>query len=147
QAIAKGQTDSGLAEFNLSQINIEFIDLQSIADLQIQYQIPVNYSKKPNLAKQIGRLDVNDLSDQSVYNHMNQLFNYNYTYELATNTSSYQSVSELKRLYEEPRMKKLINFKNGGVTTTETKKFENTKAFSSFKEIANTKISFKQPNS
>ncbi|MBG9977360.1 helicase-exonuclease AddAB subunit AddA [Ruoffia tabacinasalis] len=145
QAIAKGQTDSGLAEFNLSQINIEFIDLQSIADLQIQYQIPVNYSKKPNLAKQIGRLDVNDLSDQSVYNHMNQLFNYNYTYELATNTSSYQSVSELKRLYEEPRIDKIAYFEDRSGNSNESQNVEEHESSSSIQGIRYTEDTFQPP--
>ena len=79
---------------------------------------------------------------------MNQLFNYNYTYELATNTSSYQSVSELKRLYEEPRIEiKLLISKTVVVTRTKAKMLKITNALRLFKEFAILKIRLNHLNS
>lgn len=43
---------------------------------------------------------------------INQLMTTTYGYRLATRTSSYQSVSELKRLYEEPQIEKIRHFED-----------------------------------
>ncbi|WP_241152357.1 helicase-exonuclease AddAB subunit AddA [Vaginisenegalia massiliensis] len=45
-------------------------------------------------------------------NKLRQLNEMKYPYQLATATSSYQSVSELKRLYEEPSHEKLAHFED-----------------------------------
>ena len=49
--------------------------------------------------------------------------NASYDYHLATRTSSYQSVSELKRLYEEPRIEKIKHFEDRRPSQVE--RFEN----------------------
>lgn len=145
QALSKENTELSLAEFELSQVNIEFIDINSLKEQQIQYQIPTNYSQKPSLAKQISRVDLNKLHDYQIYNHMNQLFNHRYTYELATNTSSYQSVSELKRLYEEPRIDKIEYFSDRTGKSGENKKQERQKDSSTIQGIRYTEDTFEAP--
>lgn len=108
-AYAQGSGQVGsFADFHKDQIQLEFYTQdQVLQDRPHTWQV-----KKDPLA--FGQALEAQLADPGIpiSQDLANLMDYNYPYQLASRTASYQSVSELKRLYEEPFSQQLAYFQD-----------------------------------
>ncbi|MBG9983689.1 helicase-exonuclease AddAB subunit AddA [Aerococcaceae bacterium DSM 111022] len=108
QAIAVNRPEKGQSGVSVDDIDIHFID-QSL--IQQQMPIPSYQNQFDNyLNELITAVRDPRTPDIKGLQTVEQLMSASYRFELSSHTSSYQSVSELKRLYEEPRIEKLSYF-------------------------------------
>lgn len=143
QALSIPQTKQSVANFDRSQVSIKYLNLDDITKQSEEITTPVDFRPPLDLEKQIAAINLEQLPDNRIYQHLNHIFNYQYSYELATKTSSYQSVSELKRLYEEPRIEKIDYFEDRRVQTTQER--EEKEETSSIQGIRYTEDTFQPP--
>lgn len=102
-----------VASFNLSQLDEEYIDEQSIETIYNSYHSTTQQSKKEWVNELFQEFSDYTKQQQTPLNkELMTLLENSYSFDLATKTSSYQSVSELKRLYEEPMIDKIQFFED-----------------------------------
>lgn len=112
QAIAIEQSEQSISNFDLNQIDFQYINQNQIQlampSEQLQNDFEMEQKWRQHFISQLKNKEV--INDSEVVHHIRQMMEAEYPYQLAAHTSSYQSVSELKRLYEEPRIEKLSHF-------------------------------------
>ena len=106
-AIAIPRQDSSTADFQQSQIEVHFYQDGTITSAVEQES--VNHQQRQRQERIIDFLR-QDLPPQVESNSWETLWQIDYPYPLASRTSSYQSVSELKRFFEEPSNDKLDTY-------------------------------------
>lgn len=123
QALALNKTQqASVTNFQRDQVKIQYINdsmiqsKQFIEDDSPYFITPTQWVSQLNQA-------ISQASDSShpVVERMDRLMRTSYSHDLSTKTSSYQSVSELKRMYEEPRIEKLEVFQDRRPTTQDRK--------------------------
>ncbi len=105
QAIAVGDHSQGQSSMSLQDIDIHFYTQTALT-----YGMPAidyHHSRDSFTDDLIHHLDGTSSEVIPGMNTVKSLLTYEYPFQLANHTSSYQSVSELKRFYEEPRIEKL----------------------------------------
>lgn len=115
QALAvEDSLQESVTNFTTKQVQVSFFNQQALNQLVVNeddsssYLSPERWLK--HLQKIVDETTIDDASKSALL--VKQLMRSDYEYELSTNTSSYQSVSELKRLYEEPRIEKIESFQD-----------------------------------
>lgn len=102
-----------VASFNLSQLDEDIIEEQIIETIYNSYHTTTPQSKKEWIDELFNAFDYYTKNQQHPLNkELMTLLEGSYQFDLATKTSSYQSVSELKRLYEEPAIDKIQFFED-----------------------------------
>lgn len=102
-----------VTHFKREQIKTQFInDAKIKQNQQIETTNSVFVTPEQWLAQFNKALDQVGDSTNEVVDRIDRLMRKPYAQELSTHTSSYQSVSELKRMYEEPRIEKLEVFQD-----------------------------------
>ncbi|MGX7092516.1 helicase-exonuclease AddAB subunit AddA [Hutsoniella sourekii] len=105
QALSFKENKSQTTSFQLDQLQISFYSDQLVAS-QVQQQTQQTNNIDhwlEQISEQLHQETPVPDPSQGMISH----WQLNYDYPLATSTSSYQSVSELKRLYEEPLIEKI----------------------------------------
>lgn len=118
QALAIGLPPKSHTDFHPKQVNIEFINKDQLMSHDQMINLDHQYTIERDIQKIIDQLSIDNLQDTELYNQLSGSFRAEYPYQLSTRTSSYQSVSELKRLYEEPRIDKIDYFVDRRETQT-----------------------------
>lgn len=119
QALALDKTQqASVAHFQRDQIKIEFINDKMIQEKQM-VETEASFFITPEQWLEQFNQSVNQVETSShpVVDKIDRLMRETYSHELSTHTSSYQSVSELKRMYEEPRIEKLEVFQDRRAST------------------------------
>lgn len=114
QALALDKSyQKSVTHFERDQVNIEFINDSIIKGNQVEEVESAFFITPEQWVTQLTH-EINQIKDAShpVIERIDRLMRDSYRYELSTHTSSYQSVSELKRMYEEPRIEKLEVFED-----------------------------------
>lgn len=119
QAMAVPSNRHSVANFNLNQVTTTYYTYDEIKVAMPLFDTqdvqPMNHVWRQQLVKQ---LRSPQKVESDTITHINQMMHTKYAYLLATKTSSYQSVSELKRLYEEPRIEKLSHYSDRSQPST-----------------------------
>lgn len=119
QALAVSETEhESVSTFDVSQVNLRFVTTEDVDASR-----PTNFNqyvtlKESALMQQLNDLDKMERLSHPVIERVSQLMRVKYPYQLASHTSSYQSVSELKRLYEEPRIEKIEYYEDRRIGRT-----------------------------
>lgn len=119
QALALDQTQQkSVTHFKREQVKIEFINDAMIKDKQF-VDIEASFFITPEQWVTQFNQTIKQVEDSAhpVVERIDRLMREPYVHELSTHTSSYQSVSELKRMYEEPRIEKLEVFQDRRAST------------------------------
>lgn len=136
---------NSVAKFTIEQVDTYFFNTEAIEKMKQSLSHNQTLLSADNWLQQItAQLDqsVLDEKNSSLLSLLEELNQKEYSYQLASNTSSYQSVSELKRLYEEPTHQQLSHF----VDRTEHKKtIGHTKERERIQSIRYTKDTFEPP--
>ncbi|MBS4455920.1 helicase-exonuclease AddAB subunit AddA [Tuanshanicoccus lijuaniae] len=127
QALAVSTTlDRQVASFNIKQVSTQFFTTATIEERRHQMVTQITHLDANQwLSHTLTALESISLEEQQetpLLTLMAELANHQYSYRLASHTSSYQSVSELKRMYEEPSHQQLSNFEDRSVAGTQPEK-------------------------
>lgn len=111
-ALEKNQQKS-VTEFKREQVHIDFINDVMIKEGQVVENDASFFITPEQWLTQLNHA-VKHVSEpvHPVVERIDQLMRTVYSHQLATQTSSYQSVSELKRMYEEPKIEKIEVFQD-----------------------------------
>ncbi|XJS11612.1 helicase-exonuclease AddAB subunit AddA [Aerococcaceae bacterium WGS1372] len=107
QAIAVGESENSNTDFLPTQVDIEFVNKQQLMDHPQLSNLENQYTIQKDIKKIVNQLSIETIGSRDIYDQLTETFYNEYPFQLSTRTSSYQSVSELKRLYEEPRIEKI----------------------------------------
>lgn len=119
QALAIPQNTQSLTDFHEEDVIIEVVTSGQIQDSLQESQTTGQKVQKEVWMDQLVHSQRQALQPTSMAKYLDRLMNVQYDYGLATRTSSYQSVSELKRLYKEPPIEKLSHFVDRRFVTQE----------------------------
>lgn len=136
-----------VTSFTPNQVDIHFINNEQIMteEYQNSYQVRKNPAKWLEDQKDSIKL-TNSQEELKFKQNLERLFHYKYPYSLSVNTSSYQSVSELKRLYEEPRIERIDYYADRRFELEEASIKMDAKASEGIKGIRYTEDSFEHPS-
>lgn len=98
-----------VASFNINQITFHF---RTLDDINQKFHPVYHAMKTETWLDRVSTVVEQTPADISnpLGSYLTRLFNTSYPQQITTQTSSYQSVSELKRLYEEPRIERIAYY-------------------------------------
>lgn len=102
QIIALNRVNSKIADFSLDQIQVEFFDDEMISQGHKQFSTESIFMDPQGWMK----ANLDRIDKVKGIESFDTLMTQQYFHKMSTQTSSYQSVSELKRRYEEPPIEK-----------------------------------------
>lgn len=140
QAIAFHHHMDSCTTFTTDQITYQEIEMDSIPKSIEQHSQYIDSKKWLEAVKETVP---SREPDSSTHRILKTLLDVNYPYQLASNTSSYQSVSELKRLYEEPQHQQLAHYVDRRPIQSKQMKNQETKKIQSIRYTGDT---FQKPN-
>ncbi|EFR31977.1 helicase-exonuclease AddAB subunit AddA [Eremococcus coleocola] len=102
-AVADSQHENYSDDFSLDRLMIEFKHQEDLVQTGYELNMAESAHQSFNPLSWIDSQIANIESEPSILStNQSQALDFDYPHQLASRTSSYQSVSELKRLYEEP---------------------------------------------
>ncbi|MFK8242107.1 MULTISPECIES: helicase-exonuclease AddAB subunit AddA [unclassified Facklamia] len=149
QALAVSDTlEKQVAQFKIDQVTTKFFATALIEERRRrmttqQTSLDTNQWLEHTL-QAIENISSEGTVDSPLLTLMDELANPQYAYRLASNTSSYQSVSELKRMYEEPSHQQLSHFEDRSITKVTAKSVEDSSAHK-IQSIRYTQDTFEPP--
>lgn len=111
QVMAKPNVlEQSVTSFDTHQITYRWVTQEEVLQMMKTRQFHTSHKEKEEWLNRELQQRNKTASPSSEVQLIEQLMTMRYKHQLASHTSSYQSVSELKRLYEEPQNEKLSHF-------------------------------------